>query len=66
MNSNIDTFSSFYGNLFAVLVYHLEVADVGFRVVVGNAVQNVINLKCNYTEVAYNYALLCAYVQIHI
>ena len=31
-------FSSFFGNLFGVLVYYVEVGDVGSWVVVGNAV----------------------------
>ena len=30
VDSNLDGFSSFSGNLFAVLVYYLEVGDVGF------------------------------------
>ena len=35
---NIDGFSCFSGNMFAVLIYYLEVEDVGLRMVVENAV----------------------------
>ena len=38
VDSNMNSFSSFSGNLLAILVYYLEVGDVGFGVVVGNAV----------------------------
>ena len=38
IDSNMDSFSSFSGTLFAVLVYYLKVGNVGFGVVVGNAV----------------------------
>ena len=38
VDSNMDEFSRFSGNLFAVLVCYLEVGDVNSRVVVGNAV----------------------------
>ena len=34
----MDAFSSFSGNLFAILVYYLEVEDVDLGMVVGNAV----------------------------
>ena len=34
VDSNMDNFSSFSGNLFAVYVYYLEVGDVGLGVVV--------------------------------
>ena len=34
----MDYLSSFSGNFFAVLVYYFKVGDVGFGVVVGNAV----------------------------
>ena len=37
-DSYMDGFSSFSGNLFAVLVYSLEVGDIGSGIVVGNAV----------------------------
>ena len=38
LDTKMDGFSSFSGNMFAVLVYYLEVGDVGAGVVVGNAV----------------------------
>ena len=38
IDSDMDSFSTFSGNLFAVLVYYLEVRDVSLGVVVGNAV----------------------------
>ena len=34
VNSNMDGFSNLSGNLFSVMVYSLEVEDVGARVVV--------------------------------
>ena len=37
-HSNMDSFSSFSGNLFAVLVSYLEVEGVGLGMVVGNVV----------------------------
>ena len=37
VDSNMNGFTIFSGNLFAVLVYYLEMGDVGSRVVVGNA-----------------------------
>ena len=37
VDSYMDGFPSFFDNLFAVLVYYLEVGDVCSRVVVGNA-----------------------------
>ena len=36
VNSNMDGFSSFYGNLFAVLFYYFEMGDVGFGMIVGS------------------------------
>ena len=36
VDSNTDGFSCFFGNLFAAMVYHLEVGDVGSDVVVRN------------------------------
>ena len=38
VDSNVNCFSSFSGNLFTVLVYYLEVGDVSLRMVVANAV----------------------------
>ena len=38
VDSNMIGFCSFSGNLFAVLVYYLEVGDFGSGVVTGNAV----------------------------
>ena len=38
VDSNMNGFSSFSDNLFAILVYYLEVGDVGSGLVVGNAV----------------------------
>ena len=38
VDPSMNGFSSFSGNLFAVLVYHLEVGDVGSGVIVGNVV----------------------------
>ena len=38
VDSNIDSFSSFSGNLFTLLVFYHEVADISLGVVVGNAV----------------------------
>ena len=38
VDSNMDGLSSFSGNLFAVLVYYLEVGDDCVEVVIGNAV----------------------------
>ena len=36
VESNMNNFSSFYGNLFAILVYYLKVGDVGSGVAVVN------------------------------
>ena len=38
VDSNMDGFCGFSGKLFAILVYYVEVEDVGSRVVVGKAV----------------------------
>ena len=38
VDSSMDSFYSFSSNLFAVLVYHLEVGDVGMGVVTEDAV----------------------------
>ena len=43
VTSNMDGFSSFSGTFCAVLVYYLEVGDVGSETIVGNAV--FINCK---------------------
>ena len=34
VNSNMNAFSSFPGNLFDILVYYFEVCDVGFEMIV--------------------------------
>ena len=47
--SNMNGSSSFYGNLFAILVYYLEVGDVGSGVVVGNSVS--VNCTADMTIV---------------
>ena len=36
VNSNMNDFSSFSGNLFSILFYYLEVGDVGLGMVAGN------------------------------
>ena len=46
-------FSSFSGNLFAVLVYYLEVGDVGSVVVIGNAV--FLNCTSDMTTIFQTY-----------
>ena len=38
VDSNMNDFSCFYSNLFAILVYYLKVGDVSSLGVVGNAV----------------------------
>ena len=38
VDSNMNGFSTFFGSLFPVLVYYLEVGDVSSGVIVGNAV----------------------------
>ena len=36
VDSNMNCFSNYTGNLLAVLVYYLEVRDVGYGVIAGN------------------------------
>ena len=55
VNSNVDCFSSFSGNVFAVLVYYLEVEDVGSGMVVGNA--GFVNCTDDITTVSF-YSIL--------
>ena len=38
VNSDMDSFSSFPGNLFDVLIYYFEMGDVGFGMIVGYTV----------------------------
>ena len=38
VNSNMDGFSRFPGNLFAVLIYYFEMGDVGFGMIAGYTV----------------------------
>ena len=43
----MDGFSSFYGKLFAVLIYYFEMGDVGFGMIVGYTV--LVNCTANVT-----------------
>ena len=52
-DSNMNGFSSFFGNLFSVLVYYLEVRDVGSGLVVGNA--PFVNCTGDMTIVFFHY-----------
>ena len=52
VNSNMNGFSSFPGNLFAVLVYYFEVRDVGFGMIVGHTV--LVNSTADVTVVLFD------------
>ena len=52
VNSNIDGFSSFPGNLFAVLIYYFEIGDICFGIIVGYTV--LVNCTGDVTAVFFD------------
>ena len=52
VNSNLDGFSRFPGNLFAVLIYYFEMGNVGFGVIVGYTV--LVNCTGDVTAVFFD------------
>ena len=52
VNSDMNGFSSFPGNLYAVSIYYYEMGDVGFGLIVGYLV--LINCTGNVTVVFFD------------